>query len=48
MPLSNISKRTEKILTVKRRQTGLSNPQLIELAILNFHHFKKGRGGSLE
>jgi hypothetical protein len=35
MPKSRITKTTEQILTIKRKVTKLSNPKLIEFAVIN-------------
>jgi len=33
VPVSRITKRTEKVLLMRQKATGLSNPKLIELAV---------------
>jgi len=36
MPKVRITKRTEQILLMRKKNTGLSNPKLIELAVIQF------------
>lgn len=39
MPNARITDKTEVLLTIKRRATGLSNKKLIEFAVINLRVF---------
>lgn len=38
MPLARISKRTEKLLIIKQRDTGMTKKDLLEFGILELHN----------
>ena len=41
LPVSRITKRTEQVLIVHKQVTGLSNPKLLEIAVLQMQIIPK-------